>query len=1006
MSLSKKLAVLLLSFTMFMNTGITVFAEGPEETEGEQTEEIIVTEEQPEEQPAEVITEAPAEETPAEEALAEEQAEESDEELIPEEEEPAAAENLEKIYTDVNDFETPAVGSDGVVYEGVNYLSVGAVSRLDEEGQALYRDFADEIADRLSEGQGIKDIVFAVSSDGVLTCSYSVTSKMFASAGSTFTQFQGEEGETAEILTEEVLEQTEALENTEAEGEEELPAEEVQDEEIVPEETEESTNPEEIIPEETGSEIEETETPEEEITSEETSEPEETVIPEAEIVSEENNETEETEAPEEEIVSEETSEPEEITNAAEDEEETYEIVEENMDLYELYSIPEELVMDEEPEEYNTVLQDMNFYYNQLSSQEKTWYKKVKSAIVSKGKNSFTYNGYYYNRYNHNAWDVLRSINAVLLTYPNKFEWYNRAGDPRVSLVRGYGSNVTFKMVLPKSKYYSKTLYSQAKKKVNELVDLAYAYAARNYPNNPAYGIVKYFDKWICENNYYNYDGTYDYMQNTSQFYYCHTCFGILLKGYGVCESYALALNWLLEKAGIRSMYTTGDVPGGGHAWNYIQMSDGKWYLQDSTWDDAGSYSSGDYLLAYPKKDGSDRTPVGSQLRDGTKFNFDTVNWGTAAYSSTTRDPYFSQVTLSETVKYLKPKKSFTLKKQLPEVGRIGSYYEKWPVTWTSSNPKVAKVSSKGKVTAVGPGSATISMVIGGVAKTCTVYVYQVSSLTFNDSGKKTLSKTYAKNSNVTVVNNQISAVFNNSDVQTVYLTVNQKNQTRTAAQLQNAVGLTVTAKSAKPSILEVQSASVSGNQIVLKVKPNKIGKTTVTVKFGGKSAKLTFATKYSIKESWFDFSSLNNTYTYTGKAIKPKIIKSISAPKGIKYKVKYTNNVKAGNIATVTVTGSGNYSGAISKTFYIQPIQMSNAKVTKFTESKSYTGSAVTPTMVVKVGSKTLKEGRDYYLVYSNSRTFRQRLNTLIAKGTYYVRIYGKGNYGGYYTIETPFVIK
>ena len=91
-------------------------------------------------------------------------------------------------------------------------------------------------------------------------------------------------------------------------------------------------------------------------------------------------------------------------------------------------------------------------------------------------------------------------------------------------------------------------------------------------------------------------------------------------GYGVCESYALTMNWLLEKAGIRSMYAVGDVTGGGHAWNYVQMSDGKWYLQDSTWNDDGSTSNRDYLLVNTKKDGSGRTPTGAQLGVGSYYS--------------------------------------------------------------------------------------------------------------------------------------------------------------------------------------------------------------------------------------------------------------------------------------------------------------------------------------------------------------------------------------------------
>ena len=60
-------------------------------------------------------------------------------------------------------------------------------------------------------------------------------------------------------------------------------------------------------------------------------------------------------------------------------------------------------------------------------------------------------------------------------------------------------------------------------------------------------------------------------------------------------------------------------------------------------------------------------------------------------------------------------------------------------------------------------------------------------------------------------------------------------------------------------------------------------------------------------------------YTYTGKAIKPKVTVKDSKGKTISssnYTVSYKSNTKVGK-ATVTVTFKGNYTGTISKTFII-----------------------------------------------------------------------------------------
>ncbi len=76
--------------------------------------------------------------------------------------------------------------------------------------------------------------------------------------------------------------------------------------------------------------------------------------------------------------------------------------------------------------------------------------------------------------------------------------------------------------------------------------------------------------------------------------YYHAVTGPLLKKYanqGVCEAYA----WLFD-----IICKANDIPciileGNNHAWNYVQMDDGKWYLVDTTWDDVetGRY---DYFL--------------------------------------------------------------------------------------------------------------------------------------------------------------------------------------------------------------------------------------------------------------------------------------------------------------------------------------------------------------------------------------------------------------------------
>ena len=77
----------------------------------------------------------------------------------------------------------------------------------------------------------------------------------------------------------------------------------------------------------------------------------------------------------------------------------------------------------------------------------------------------------------------------------------------------------------------------------------------------------------------------------------------------------------------------------------------------------------------------------------------------------------NKITLNKSQVTLEKGKTCQLKATLP----TGTYTSK--LTWTSSDVKVAKVNSKGKVTAVGKGTATITVkTVGGVKSTCKVTV--------------------------------------------------------------------------------------------------------------------------------------------------------------------------------------------------------------------------------------------------------------------------------------------
>ena len=136
-----------------------------------------------------------------------------------------------------------------------------------------------------------------------------------------------------------------------------------------------------------------------------------------------------------------------------------------------------------------------------------------------------------------------------------------------------------------------------------------------------------------------------------------------------------------------------------------------------------------------------------------------------------------------------------------------------------------------------------------------------------------------------------------------------------------------------------------------------------------------------------------STYAYDGKAKKPGVMVKLNGKtlkNGTDYTVSYSNNTKVGT-AKVTITGKGNYTGSVSKTYSIKN-NFKKATISGIS-NKSYTGKNITQSITVKYNGKTLKKGTDYTVSYSNNKSI----------GTSTVKITGKGSYTG--TITKTFKI-
>ena len=136
----------------------------------------------------------------------------------------------------------------------------------------------------------------------------------------------------------------------------------------------------------------------------------------------------------------------------------------------------------------------------------------------------------------------------------------------------------------------------------------------------------------------------------------------------------------------------------------------------------------------------------------------------------------------------------------------------------------------------------------------------------------------------------------------------------------------------------------------------------------------------------------NKTYTGTAQTQNPTLkLGDKTLTNGTDYTLSYANNTNVGT-ATVTITGKGNYTGTISKTFTISAASITSVTVTGIA-NKTYNGKAQTQNPTVKLGDKTLTNGTDYTLSYANNTN----------AGTATIKITGKGNYSG--TVSKTFTI-
>ena len=252
-----------------------------------------------------------------------------------------------------------------------------------------------------------------------------------------------------------------------------------------------------------------------------------------------------------------------------------------------------------------------------------------------------------------------------------------------------------------------------------------------------------------------------------------------------------------------------------------------------------------------------------------------------------------------------------------------------------------------------------------------------------------------KDSNVTVEVSSSPATYG-SKVDIRATISKATNAITLAAENQNQVEFFVGTDSNKKSL---GTAKVRGDAATLsdveisQEKGFAVGENTITAEYGGSMGlkPQTGSTRLTVQGDLKDaIVTVNGEYFYTNSPITPEVSvtwNGTQLTKDTDYTVGYTNNTNAGK-ATVTVTGTGNYTGKKTGSFTIAPAQLNNATV-KVNGTYTYTGQAQTPAsndVVVTLGGKTVPSDQ-YSISASNNINAGQATATVTAKAG--------GNYTG-----------
>ena len=262
---------------------------------------------------------------------------------------------------------------------------------------------------------------------------------------------------------------------------------------------------------------------------------------------------------------------------------------------------------------------------------------------------------------------------------------------------------------------------------------------------------------------------------------------------------------------------------------------------------------------------------------------------------------------------------------------------------------------------------------------------------------------YSANINAGIATITVTGIGNYDFTQTKTFTIGKKPMTDAMVTLTGAPftyngGVqkpAVTVSDGSPSIISASDYTISNDGNINAGNYTVTVTATATGNYSGSGSQSYTINPYTLNATNTSVILDQSTFVYDRTAKKPNVLlvkvgDTMVVPT---FTTAYSNNVNASNTATVTVTGSGNFTGAVDKTFVITPKSVTSDMIKFDKENFVYDGTNQKPTVTAKDGENTMTPGTDYTLTNEGGTNV----------GVYYAYIDGKGNYSG--RASKPFYI-